>query len=69
LSAGYFDLAPPFYQGVYEMNHLGNAASLQANTEYRFYQSGHIVIMPRTRRSRCCTTMVAFIRRASNFGH
>src|SRR6202012_2795885 len=43
LNAGYFDLATPFYQGVYEMHHLPIPANLQANIEYRFYDSGHMV--------------------------
>jgi carboxypeptidase C (cathepsin A) len=43
LNAGYFDLATPFYQGVYEMHHLPMPASLQSNIEYRFYDSGHMV--------------------------
>ncbi|HEV2976178.1 MAG TPA: hypothetical protein VG425_01165 [Casimicrobiaceae bacterium] len=32
LSAGYFDLATPFYQSVYALNPLPIPASLQANT-------------------------------------
>ncbi len=43
LNAGYFDLATPFYQGVYEMHHLPMPLSLQSNIEYRFYDSGHMV--------------------------
>jgi carboxypeptidase C (cathepsin A) len=43
LNAGYFDLATPFYQGVYEMHHLPMPVSLQSNIEYRFYDSGHMV--------------------------
>jgi carboxypeptidase C (cathepsin A) len=43
LNAGYFDLATPFYQGVYEMHHLPMPAALQDNIEYRFYDSGHMV--------------------------
>jgi carboxypeptidase C (cathepsin A) len=43
LNAGYFDLATPFYQGVYEMHHLPMPASLQSNIEYKFYDSGHMV--------------------------
>ncbi|HUK47808.1 MAG TPA: hypothetical protein VLW06_09455, partial [Terriglobales bacterium] len=38
LNAGYFDLATPFYQGVYEMQHLPIPMSLQKNIEYRFYE-------------------------------
>ena len=43
LNAGYFDLATPFYQGVYEMHHLPMPAKLQSNIEYQFYDSGHMV--------------------------
>lgn len=43
LNAGYFDLATPFYEGVYEMTHLPIPAKLQNHIEYHFYQSGHMV--------------------------
>jgi len=43
LNTGYFDLATPFFEGVYEMKHLPIPAKLQANIEYKFYESGHMV--------------------------
>ena len=43
LNGGYFDLATPFYQGMYEMAHLPMPKKLQANIEYRYYESGHMV--------------------------
>ena len=43
LHAGYFDLATPFFEGVYEMQHLPIPDALQSNIEYRFYESGHMV--------------------------
>jgi carboxypeptidase C (cathepsin A) len=43
LNAGYYDLATPFFQGVYEMQHLPMPDRLQSNIEYRFYESGHMV--------------------------
>jgi carboxypeptidase C (cathepsin A) len=43
LNAGYFDLATPFYEGIYEMQHLQIPAKLQKNIEFKFYQSGHMV--------------------------
>jgi carboxypeptidase C (cathepsin A) len=43
LNGGYFDLATPFYEGWYEMHHLQIPANLQANIEYHYYQSGHMV--------------------------
>ncbi|HET9131065.1 MAG TPA: peptidase S10, partial [Terriglobia bacterium] len=43
LNAGYYDLATPFFEGVYEMHHLPIPASLGKNIEFKFYQSGHMV--------------------------
>jgi carboxypeptidase C (cathepsin A) len=43
LNAGYFDLATPFAEGVYELEHLPMPAKLQENIEYQFYESGHMV--------------------------
>lgn len=43
LNAGYFDLATPFYEGIYEMEHLPIPAKLQKNIEFKFYESGHMV--------------------------
>ncbi len=43
LNAGYFDLATPFYEGIYEMGHLPIPPKLQGNIEFKFYESGHMV--------------------------
>jgi carboxypeptidase C (cathepsin A) len=43
LNAGYYDLATPFYQGVYEMRHLPIPQNLASNIEFKFYESGHMV--------------------------
>jgi carboxypeptidase C (cathepsin A) len=43
LEAGYFDLATPFFQGVFEFQHLPLPPRMQANLETRFYQSGHMI--------------------------
>jgi len=43
VNAGYFDLATPFFEGVYEMRHLPIPAKLQKNIEFKFYESGHMV--------------------------
>ena len=69
LRAGYFDLATPIHQGVYEMNHLPSPASLQANTAYRFCESGHIVYAKDSALKMLHDNVAAFIRRASNLGH
>jgi carboxypeptidase C (cathepsin A) len=43
VNAGYFDLATPFFEGVYEMQHLPIPEKLQKNIEFKFYESGHMV--------------------------
>ena len=43
LNGGYFDLATPFYEGMYEMKHLPMPRKLQANISYHYYRSGHMV--------------------------
>ncbi len=43
LEAGYFDLATPFYEGVYEFQHLPLPPRQQANLEMKFYSSGHMI--------------------------
>lgn len=43
LLGGYFDLATPYCEGKYEMQHLPIPAKLQTNIQYRYYPSGHMV--------------------------
>jgi carboxypeptidase C (cathepsin A) len=66
LNAGYFDLATPFYQGVYEMRHLPIPQSLQGNIEFRFYESGHMVYAKDASLKQLHDNVADFIRRTSN---
>jgi carboxypeptidase C (cathepsin A) len=68
LNAGYFDLATPFYQGVYEMHHLPIPANLVSNIEYKFYDSGHMVYAKDSSLKLLHDNVVEFIRRTSNQG-
>jgi len=68
LHAGYFDLATPFYQGIYEMHHLPIPHSLQSNIEYRFYESGHMVYAKDASLRQLHDNVAEFIRRTSNLG-
>lgn len=43
LNSGYFDLATPYFEGMYEMHHLPIPASLLKNIEFKHYYSGHMV--------------------------
>jgi carboxypeptidase C (cathepsin A) len=45
LNMGYFDLGTPYFEGMYEMQHLPMPKNLQKNIEYDFYNSGHMVYL------------------------
>ena len=66
LNAGYFDLATPFYEGVYEMRQLPMPAKLQANIEYKFYESGHMVYANETALKELHDNVAAFIRQTDH---
>ena len=68
LNAGYFDLATPFYQGIYEMHHLPMPQSLQSNIEFRFYDSGHMVYAKDASLRQLHDNVADFIRRTSHTG-
>ena len=66
LNAGYFDLATPFYQGVYEMHHLPIPQSLESNIEFRFYDSGHMVYAKDSSLRQLHDNVADFIRRSAH---
>jgi carboxypeptidase C (cathepsin A) len=66
LHAGYYDLATPYFQGVYEMQHLPMPASLQQNIEYQFYESGHMVYAHEPALKTLHDSVAGFIRRTDN---
>jgi carboxypeptidase C (cathepsin A) len=65
LNGGYFDLATPFYEGIYEMHHLQIPGNLQSNIEYHYYQSGHMVYANETSLKQLHDNVAAFIRRTA----
>jgi carboxypeptidase C (cathepsin A) len=68
LNAGYFDLATPFYEGVYEMHHLPMPANLQQNIQFKFYESGHMVYAKDASLRALHDNAATFIRQSSG-GH
>jgi carboxypeptidase C (cathepsin A) len=48
LAGGYFDLATPYFEGIFEMHHLPIPQSLQQNISYKYYESGHMVYLNET---------------------
>lgn len=61
LNSGYFDLATPFFEGIYEMHHLAMPASLQKNIEIKHYQSGHMVYAHQASLKQLHDNVAAFI--------
>ncbi|MDP9103879.1 MAG: hypothetical protein M3N05_07735 [Pseudomonadota bacterium] len=43
VTGGRYDLATPYFEGLYEMRHLQIPANLRSNIDYRYYPSGHMV--------------------------
>jgi carboxypeptidase C (cathepsin A) len=66
LNGGYFDLATPFYEGIYEMHHLQIPRDLQSNIEYHYYQSGHMVYANEASLKQLHDNVAAFIRKTDN---
>ncbi|GBQ36522.1 S10 family peptidase [Gluconacetobacter azotocaptans] len=66
LNAGYFDLATPYYEGIYEMQHLPIPARLQRNIEFQQYQSGHMVYANIPSLTQLHDNIADFIRRTDN---
>ena len=68
LNAGYYDLATPFFEGVYEMHHLQIPPKLQDNIEFRFYESGHMVYAREESLKQLHANVARFISANSNLG-
>ncbi len=66
LNAGYYDLATPFFEGIYEMRHLPIPAKLQGNIELKFYESGHMVYAHEPALKALHDNVAAFIRKTDN---
>jgi carboxypeptidase C (cathepsin A) len=64
-NAGYFDLATPFFESVWEMRHLPIPASLQSNIEFQFYESGHMIYDREAALKPLHDAVSSFIQRAS----
>ncbi len=62
LAGGYFDLATPFFEGMYEMHHLPIPQKLQGNISYHYYQSGHMVYVNEDVLKQFHADVAAFIR-------
>ena len=66
LNGGYYDLATPFCEGLYEMHHLQIPASLQSNISYHYYKSGHMIYVNIPALKQLHANIAAFIRKTDN---
>lgn len=66
VTGGWFDLATPYFEGKYEMQHLPMPAALQDNIEYRYYPSGHMVYANEASLKSIHDDVADFIRRTDN---
>ncbi|WP_395397018.1 peptidase S10 [Novosphingobium sp. BL-8A] len=65
VNGGYFDVSTPYFEGVFEMRHLPVPPALQANVEYRHYESGHMVYAHLPSLHELHDNVAAFIRSTS----
>ncbi len=65
-NGGYYDLATPFFEGVYEMRHLPIPAKLQGNIDFKFYESGHMVYAHEAALKQLHDNVAGFIRKTDN---
>ncbi|MGE5185043.1 MAG: S10 family peptidase [Acidobacteriota bacterium] len=63
LNAGYYDIATPFFEGIYELHHLQIPLKLQGNIEVKLYPSGHMVYANEPSLKALHDNVAAFIRR------
>jgi carboxypeptidase C (cathepsin A) len=63
VNGGYFDVSTPFFEGWQEMHHLPIPSALQANIEYHYYQSGHMVYVHQPTLVELHDNVADFIRR------
>jgi carboxypeptidase C (cathepsin A) len=62
LAGGYFDLATPYYEGIFEMHHLAIPEKLQSNISYHYYPAGHMVYVNEQVLSKFHDEVAAFVR-------
>jgi len=66
LNAGLYDLATPYYEGIYEMRQMPIPRKLQKNIEYKQFESGHMVYAHEQSLIEIHDAVADFIRRTSN---
>jgi len=58
---GYYDLATPFFETEYTMDHLDLPASLQSHIQLKYYDAGHMMYLNDAAHAKLKATVAAFI--------
>jgi carboxypeptidase C (cathepsin A) len=66
VNGGYFDLATEYMEGWYEMHHLQIPQKLQANIQYAYYPSGHMIYAREASLKTLHDNISTFIRQSDN---
>ena len=66
VNGGWFDLATPYYEGLFEMRHLPVPARLLGNIEFHYYPSGHMVYAHEASLKDLHDNVAAFIGKTDN---
>jgi carboxypeptidase C (cathepsin A) len=65
LTGGYYDLATPFFEGMFEMHHLPIPPDLQSNISYRYYEAGHMIYVNENELKKFHDDVATFIKSTS----
>ncbi len=68
LAGGYYDLATPYFEGIYEMHHLPMPKALQSNISYHYYEAGHMIYVREDILKQFHSDVAAFIK-STEAGH
>jgi carboxypeptidase C (cathepsin A) len=66
LAGGYYDLATPYFEGIYEMHHLPMPKALQSNISYHYYEAGHMIYVREDILKQFHADVAAFIKSTEN---
>ena len=61
---GYFDLATPFFETEYTMDHLGLPAGLRSHIQLKYYDAGHMMYVNDAAHDKLKANVAAFIENA-----
>jgi carboxypeptidase C (cathepsin A) len=65
VASGYYDMATPYYAGVYTLNHMKLDPSLRKNIQNNFYPAGHMMFVQKASLVQLKKDLAQFIEQAS----